>query len=496
MTDDHPRLSRATLRARRPELVDSLPGPDTGVGIVHLGIGAFHRAHQAVVTQLAMLAEPGDWAIRGVSQRHDTVGAALRPQDGLFTVAERDASGERYRVVGSVRDVLLAPTEPESVTAALSDPNCHIVSITVTEAGYRHDPATGRLGPNDPEVAADLAGRPPRTVIGQLVRGLRARRAHDAGLTVLSCDNLPDNGALVRLLVHEFCARLPPERGGGLAEWIERHVTFPSTVVDQIVPATTAADLRSAKRWLGLSDLGAVVGEPYRQWVIEDWFAGPRPAWDKVGVHLARDIAPHQAAKLRLVNGTHSALAYLGMLAGCRSSAEAMGRDELAGFARALIGRETGITLARFGIDVTGADIDELLARLANPRITHLLRQIGTHGPRKLPQRLLEPAAELLESGVEPRLTCLALAGWLRQLQAGEITSESDESDEDTVRLRRAMAGSAGPDRAVAAVLREWSGCPEPLRESATFRRLLADGLDQLTRDGVTRTLREADARR
>jgi fructuronate reductase len=483
VTDDRPRLSRAALRAHRPELAGSLPGPDVGVGIVHLGIGAFHRAHQAVFTQQAMLAEPGDWAIVGVSQRHDTVGAALRPQDGLFTVTERDAAGERMQVVGSVRDVLHAPGEPDRVTAALSDPDTHIVTITVTEAGYRHDPATGRFRPEDPEVAADLAGHPPRTVIGRLVSGLRARRTHDCGLTVLSCDNLPDNGKLVHALVHEFCARLGE---AGLAEWIDSHVGFPSTVVDQIVPATTEADLRGAARWLGLRDLGAVVGESYRHWVIEDRFAGPRPAWDKVGVRLVSDIAPHQAAKLRLVNGTHSALAYLGMLAGCRSTAEVAGREEFAGFVRALVSRETGPTVARLGSEV---DLGGLLARLTNPRITHLLRQIGTDGPRKLPQRLLEPAADLLASTVEPRLICLAIAGWIRQLRVDDTTP-----DEETARLRRALAGIDEADRMVDAVLRAWPAVPDALRDSPTFRELVAEGLDQLTRDGVTATLRRAVA--
>ncbi|HEV2783178.1 MAG TPA: mannitol dehydrogenase family protein [Actinophytocola sp.] len=461
MTGGRPRLSRAALRAVRPEYLDWLPGPDTGVGIVHLGIGAFHRAHQAVFTQLAMAAEPGDWAICGISQRHGAVGDALRPQDCLYTVAERGADEDRIRVVGSVREVLLAPRQPEHVTDRLSHPDTRVVSITVTEAGY-HD-----------------------ELIGQLVRGLAARRdrAGDAGLTVLSCDNLPDNGPLVARLVRGFCARLPD--GDGLAAWIDRNVTFPSTVVDQIVPAATDADRRDVADRLGLTDLGAVVAEPHRQWVIEDRFAGPHPAWEKVGVRLVADIAPHQAAKLRLVNGTHSALAYLGLLAGCRTTAEVTAREEFAGFARALIQRETGASLSRFGMTVTETDVEHLLGRLGNRRITHRLSQIAAQGPRKLPHRLLEPAAELLVSGAEPRLICVALAGWLTHLRRA-----APGPDEQSARLRRIMAGADGADRIVAAVLDAWPGAPAALRASAAFRAMLADALDKLARDGAATTVR------
>ncbi len=420
-----------------------------GVGIVHLGLGAFHRAHQAVFTQEAMLAEPGDWAICAVGQRNPAVRDAMSTQDCLFTVTERDAEHEDMRVVDSVRDVLLASEQPDRVTAALADPATRIVTTTVTEAGYRHDPATGRLRADDPEVAADVAGRPPRTVIGQLVRGLKARE--HSGLTVVSCDNLPDNGRLVAGLLRDFCVLSgQPE----LAERIAGQVRCPSTVVDQIVPATTEQDIAKVASRLGFIDRAAAVGETYRQWVIEDDFAAGRPAWDKAGVRLVADIAPHQAAKLRLVNGTHSALTYLGLLAGCTSTSEVATRPEFARYAERLIREETGASLARLGIPV---DIGALLTRLANPRITHRLTQIATDGVRKLPQRLLDPAAELIESGVEPRMICLALAGFLRH--EGET-----------------------PDCLFAA--------RPALRESRVFGELLADAIHRLDRNDVLTTLR------
>ncbi|CAM3543570.1 mannitol dehydrogenase family protein [Kibdelosporangium persicum] len=387
-------------------------GPAGGIGIVHLGLGAFHRAHQAVFTQEAMRAEPGDWGICAVSQRSPAVRDALAAQDCLFTVTERDADTDHVRVVDSVREVLLAPAEPDRLTTVLASPDTHVVTITVTESGYRHDLVTGHLRADDPEVAADLAGRPPHTLAGQLIRGLRTRRAAGvAGLTVLSCDNLPDNGPLVARLVLDFCA-LSGE--SGLAGWIAGNVRFPSTVVDQIVPATTEDDIARVTSRLGLLDRGAVVGETYRNWVIEDDFAAGRPAWDRVGVRLVPDIAAHQAAKLRLVNGTHSAFAYLGTLAGCRTTAEVAARPEFVAYAERLLRNETGASLVRFGQTVGDAEIEALLHRLANPRITHQLPQIAADGLRKLPQRLLDPAAELLGQGTAPRMICLALAGFLR----------------------------------------------------------------------------------
>jgi fructuronate reductase len=269
-------------------------------------------------------------------------------------------------VVGSIREVLHAGERPELVTARLSEVD--VVTVTATEAGYRPD------GP----------------VVAQLVRGLRAR---DRGLTVISCDNLPDNGRVLERLVLDACEP-------GLREWVAEHVAFPSSVVDQIVPAVTEEDLRAVSARLGLTDRAAVVAEPYRSWVIEDRFAGPRPRWDAV---FTDDIGPHQKAKLRLVNGTHSALAYLGLLAGHETTAQVAAVPEFAEYVRRLVA-ETGR-----GLD---PDPDALLARFANPAITHRLAQIAMDGDHKLPRRLVAPAMELLANDEEPRMICLALAAY------------------------------------------------------------------------------------
>src|SRR5436190_1510062 len=237
------RLSLGTLGQVPAGLQPIVAPKDRRVGIVHIGLGAFHRAHQAFYTE-----DAGDWGICGVSPRGSTVAERLAAQDGLYTLLVRDGDGVRPRVLGAVREVRVAGSDPGGVVARLADPAVRVVTLTVTEKAYRHDPATGALRLTDPEIAADLAGRPPRTVVGLLTAGLAARRRADAGpLTVLCCDNLPHNGRTLARLVAEFTARADP----GLAGWLAGCVTFPSSMVDRIVPATAPADLDQARTVLG-----------------------------------------------------------------------------------------------------------------------------------------------------------------------------------------------------------------------------------------------------
>ncbi|MBO0826281.1 MAG: mannitol dehydrogenase family protein, partial [Streptosporangiales bacterium] len=309
-----PRLSLRTLDRVPLDARPRVDPPARRVGVVHLGVGAFHRAHQAVYTE-----DAGDWGICGVTQRSARVARRLLPQDGLYAVLTKGPGAGDARVVGAVREVLVGPDDPASVVARIADPAVRVVTLTVTEKGYRRDPATGRLRRDDPEVAADLAGRTPRTVVGQLVAGLDARRCTDAGpLTVVCCDNLPSNGPALRALVGDYVG------DDGLAAWIAGSVRFPATMVDRIVPATTDADRAEVTRLLGVVDDGAVVAEPFSQWVIEDDFAADRPAWEKAGAVLTADVAPYETVKLRMLNGAHSTLAYLGALAGHEHIADAV----------------------------------------------------------------------------------------------------------------------------------------------------------------------------
>jgi fructuronate reductase len=480
-----PRLAPDTLERSGGRARPGL-GARPAVGIVHLGIGAFHRAHQAVYTAEAVEREPGDWGILGVAQRRPLAVEALAPQDGLFSVVERGPEEDEVSVVSTVRDVLLGPAEPERLAAAIADPAVHVVTLTVTEKGYPRDPATGGLRLDDLDVASDLAGEAPRTAIGQLARGiaLRARGGEAGPLTVVSCDNLPRNGAVLGRLVRDFLARLPDR---GALDWLERHARFPSTMVDRVVPATTAEDRAGVARALGLEDRAAVVAEPFRQWVIEDDFAGPRPAWERAGALLVDDAGPHEAVKLRLLNGTHSMLAYVGGLAGARTVAGAWGDPEVAAAAERLQAEDLEPSLpAAPGIDIADYRA-ELGRRWINPRIEHKLEQIGADGSQKLPARLAEPARERLEARAPPRWIALVLAAWARHLQEPEDGLPVNDPGARPVQEALARAGGPGEEAdAVLAVMGEELAAAEPLRD------LVIDWLARIDAVGPAGALREA----
>ena len=484
------RLSLAALPLIDPAYRPRVDPAALRPGILHLGIGAFHRAHQATYTEDALAATGGvDWAICGVTQRSRDVLDRLGPQDGLYGVLERDPGGEALRVVGTVRAVLSATADWDALAARFADPATRIVSLTVTEKGYRHDPATGRLRTDDPATVADLAGRPPRTVVGQLVRGLAARRAAGTGpLTVLCCDNLANNGLTLRGLVWDFTARMAG--GGRLATWIGEHVCFPSTMVDRIVPAATDADRAEVARLLGMADHGAVVTEPFRQWVIEDHFAAGRPAWEQAGAVLTADVAPYEVMKLRLLNGSHSTLAYLGALAGYRHIAEAVADDTLRELAARLMAEDVTPTLhvpAGFDLEAYTASV---LTRFGNPALRHHTTQVAMDGSQKLPQRLLGTVRDRLAAGAEPRWAALGVAAWMRYVWAAADDHGAPLPVEDPLagRIREVVAAADSPRRAAAALL----GLPEvfgaDLPADPAFGSLVGDLLAQLTADGALAT--------
>src|SRR4051812_46539072 len=478
---DPPSLRRVGGSAR--------PGLDErpAVGIVHLGLGAFHRAHQAVYTAEAIERAGGDWGILGVAPRRPPTVEALGPQDGLFSVVDRGPEEDVVTVFSPIRDVLLAPREPERLTEAIADPGVHVVTLTVTERAYPRDPATGGLRVDDPEIAADLAGGTPRTAIGQLARGivLRAARGDAGPLTVVSCDNLPRNGEGVGRLVGDFCARLPD--GAPALARLERHASFPSTMVDRVVPATTPADREGVARRLGLEDRGAVVAEPFRQWVIEDAFAGPRPAWEQVGALIVPDAGPHEAVKLRLLNGTHSMLAYVGGLAGARTVAAAWGDPSVAAVGALLGDEDLEPTLPTApGIDIA-AYRAELGQRWINPRIAHRLEQIGADGSQKLPARFAEPARRRLADGAPPRWIALVMAAWARHLRDPDGGLAVRDPGAEPVQQALAAAHSHRDEAAaVLSVLGEQVAASEPMSD------LVVDWLGRIDADGIAGALKEA----
>jgi fructuronate reductase len=436
------------------------------VGIVHLGIGAFHRAHQAVVTERAAV-EAGEtrWGITGVSQRSTTVRDQLAPQDGLYSVLERGLGEPSVQVIGSVREVLTVPEDPEAVVARIADPAVSVVTLTVTEKGYRA--AGAGLNLDDPEIQADLTGRPPRTVVGQLAAAI-ARR--EEPLTIVSCDNLVANGPFLRTLVTEYFDAL------GKVPLSFEGTRFPASMVDRIVPATTDADRHEAARLLGVRDEAVVVAEPFLQWVIEDDFAGARPAWERGGAVLTGDVAPWEQAKLRMLNATHSMLAYLGALRGYETIAEAIRDEELGGLARQLMTDDVvptltppdGLDLAAYGATV--------LERFENPALKHRTRQVAMDGSVKLPVRMLGTVRDRLTAGAEPRMIALAVAAWMVYVQR-----TPDLDDPQAARLKSAVAGATDPTKLVDSLLAVDTIFTPDLRNSQLFRDLLVDHVNTLT---------------
>ena len=384
------------------------------VGIVHLGIGAFHRAHQAFYTDQVLEKDGGDWAICGVSLKRPEVRDQMVPQDGLYSLVEQDASGNPIKIIGAVKEVLFAPEDPEAVLKKMASPDTRVVSLTVTEKGYCHDPASGRLNFQHPDILNDLKSpSQPASAIGFLVQALSIRR--NSGIkafTVLSCDNLPENGKTLQKLVLEFANRRDPD----LAKWIEKEATFPCCMVDRIVPATSESDRDEISSRLGVRDEAMVVTEPFSQWVIEDDFVNGRPAWENVGAEMVEDVRPFEEMKLRMLNGTHSTLAYLGYLAGMEYVSEAVQQPVFESFLRNMMKEEIMPTLKL----PESVDLDQyqnaLIERYQNPALKHRLWQIAMDGSQKLPQRLLGTIRDRIATATSFNRLVLAVAGWMRYI--------------------------------------------------------------------------------
>ena len=391
------------------------------IGIVHLGIGAFHRAHQAVYTDSAMAHAGGDWGICGVSLKSPTVRDQLVPQDGLYSVRSVSQAGDAWRIVGSVREVLFAQEQMADVIARIARAETRIVSLTVTEKGYCANASKREPLWDHPDIANDLLhADQPTSVLGVLAAGLHERfRKRGAPLTILCCDNLPENGAGLEALVHQFVPRLYPQ----IMPWLRDNVRFPSSMVDRIVPATRPADLADAAAALGVEDFGVVRAEPFSQWVIEDNFAAERPAWEAVGVQFVRDVKPFEKMKLRLLNGSHSLMAYLGYLAGYETIAQTIADPSFERVVRSLM-REAEATLDPIpGVDFAAYE-QQLIERFGNPANGHRCAQIAMDGSQKIPQRWVAVAAERMANGEGVDAIALATAGWIRYVYG---TNELDE---------------------------------------------------------------------
>ena len=403
-----------------PRLSSSFSIPPTNnaapsAGIVHLGLGNFHRAHEAVYTHAAIAAEGGDWGIIGVSSRSDEIPKAMHAQDMLYTVVEISPEGSRFSIPQVHRDAFVAADDPQRVISAIGDVGTKIVSLTVTENGYNYSPATGLLNGQDPSVQHDLAHRStPRTPIGQIVRGLQQRAGtHGEPITVLSCDNLADNGHHTQRLVREFATMLPSNEAAEIVAWIDAYVSFPSSMVDRIVPATTDhyRDLVSAQ--CGYRDLIPVPAEPFSMWIMEDNFIAGRPAWEAGGAIFSNEVSAYEQLKVRLLNGTHSLIAYLGALSGAATIPQAVTQPQIETAARTVLRDEylPSVSVPK-GVDVQAYE-EQLFSRWQNTALGHRTSQVGSDGSVKLRQRIPIPALQMLERGQMPHLLALTVAGYL-----------------------------------------------------------------------------------
>lgn len=467
------------------------PGYDparVSTGIVHLGLGNFHRAHQAAYTDAVLAGDPS-WGICGVSLRSRGVIDALAAQDHLYTLLERGPGGTQPRVIGSVREALAAADGIGAVLERIAAPATRIVSLTVTEKGYCHRPADGSLDLAHPDIVHDLADpQAPVSVPGILVRALALRRAHGTPLTVLSCDNLPHNGATARGIVLALAERLDPH----LARWIADRVAFPSTMVDRIVPAVTDAD-RTAAGTFGYTDAVPVATEPFTQWVIEDRFAAGRPAWEAAGAQFVADVAPFELMKLRLLNGAHSTMAYLGYLAGHDFIYQVSADPALAAAVERLwseLEPTLPAALGAAGVDLA-AYRRELMARFRNTALPHRTWQIAMDGSQKLPQRLLAAARERLAQDLPVDAIALTVAAWMRYVagtdEKGAAIDVRDPLAPECARIAAAAGGD--PARLADGLLALEAVFGRDLPADPRFRTAVCQRLADLYARGVRAVL-------
>jgi len=457
-----------------------------GVGIVHIGTGAFHRAHQAVMTEEAIEADGGDWRIRGISLRSRSGANALNPQDGLYTLTERSEAGSQTRVIGALADVIAV--DAAATLEALCDPAIRVVTLTVTEKGYGIDRPAAGPDWKHPAVAADRNDpERPTGVLGLLTEALRRRRSSGvAPFTVLSCDNLPHNGALVRGGVIGFAR----ERDRALGDFIEAEVAFPSCMVDRITPAPTEATFAYAEQAIGCRDLAAIETEPFIQWVIEDNFCNGRPRWEAGGALFVSDVSAYERMKLTMLNGTHSALAYAGFLSGRKYVRDVMADDALA----VLVARHLDAAMSVMP-DLEGIDLGEyaeaLRARFRNPAIEHQTYQIAMDGTEKLPQRIFAPAMAALNRGLPIDSFGFATAAWIRytlgETDSGEKYALRDPREEE---LGKALAGSPREATALLQAFHRLPGLfPAELERSPEWRLAVEKPLTHMLNDGMAAAL-------
>jgi len=483
-------LNRANLaRLQPPVRVPAYDPADVRPGIVHLGLGGFHRAHMARYTHELMEREPASraWGIAGAGllPSDRCMYDALTPQDGLYTLVERGAEGETLSVIGSIVRVIFAGESSAALLAAIDEQAIGIVSLTVTENGYCLNRATKRLDAAHPQIRHDLENpNNPRSAIGIVVEAYRRRMAAGRpAFTALSCDNIQHNGTVLRDAVRALAIL---QEQAALVSWIDANASFPSTMVDRITPVTAAEDAAALTRRYGIEDRWPVFCETFTQWVIEDAFVQGRPRWEDVGAQFVADVAPYEFMKLRLLNASHLAVAGLGRLAGYVTVDETMRDPLIPRYMAALMDRETGPTLA----PVPGIDLAEykstLIERFANPAIKDTVERVNTDAPLNV---LVDPIRDRLRGGGSVDLLALALAAWLRRVRGEDEAGQPIEIRHPLAPTLRARAIEGGDDPEPLLAIGELFG---ELGTSAVLTAAVRRWLTSLYEFGSAQTVRQA----
>ncbi|MDH1087441.1 mannitol dehydrogenase family protein [Pantoea brenneri] len=458
--------------------------------MVHIGFGAFHRAHQALCSDKLAAEHGSDWGYCEVNLNSGELIQALREQQLLYTLTEMANDSLQTRVIGVITAALHGKGDGiEAVINAMCQPEVAIVSMTVTEKGYCHQPASGNLNPDHPDIVHDLDNpQTPRSLPGLILAAINRRR--QLGLppfSVMSCDNMPENGHVTRNVIVQLAQR----QDAALADYIQQQVTFPSTMVDRIVPAMTEAAFDALAGRLGSRDPVAVEAEPFFQWVIEDNFVSGRPAWEKAGAELVSDVLPYEEMKLRMLNGSHSFLAYLGYLAGYQHISDCMADPHFRAAARSLMVDEQAPTLRTQGVDLE-AYADSLIARYENRAIKHRTWQIATDGSQKLPQRLLDSLRWHLSNNSRCELLLLGVAGWMRYVGGTDEQGQPIEvRDPLKTTLAECVASSEEGEARVRALLGLRQIFGDDLADNADLVARLTACYQQLTTQGARATVQQ-----
>ncbi|MGL4724008.1 MAG: mannitol dehydrogenase family protein [Scandinavium sp.] len=457
--------------------------------IVHFGFGAFHRAHQALLTDRVLNAKGGDWGLCEISLfSGDVLMSQLRAQHHLYTVLEKGADGNQPIVIGAVHECLNAKLDSlAAIIEKFCEPQVAIVSLTITEKGYCIDPATGRLDVTQPRIVHDLENpSEPHSAPGILVEALHRRRERGlAPFTVLSCDNIPDNGHVVKNAVLGMAQKRSPE----LAEWIAEHVSFPGTMVDRIVPAATEESLAEITATLGVEDPCAISSEPFIQWVVEDNFVAGRPEWELAGAQMVSDVLPWEQMKLRMLNGSHSFLAYLGYLAGYDHISDCMQDEDFRAAALQLMMKEQAPTLRITGVDLQ-AYANSLITRFTNPALKHRTWQIAMDGSQKLPQRMLEGIRVHLERESQWPLLALGVAGWMRYVSGIDENGQAIDVRDPLADKIKALVATSSEDERVTALLTLSEIFGQDLPQNALFVNEIQQAWQRLVQQGARESVK------